>query len=68
MKRLIIRTIYGAICGCLISKALRGWFMPMSEIEIFQGSNVRKSSEAQNLYIALNVKVIVNDENYSLLY
>jgi len=42
--------------------------MPMSEIEIFQGSNVRKSSEAQNLYIALNVKVIVNDENYSLLY
>ena len=33
--------------------------------DIYHGGNIRKSLEAQNLYVAMNLTKILNDENYS---
>jgi hypothetical protein len=39
--------------------------LPLPPFDVFQDDNLRKSEEAQSLYTAINIKSIVDDENYT---
>lgn len=39
--------------------------LPSPPFDVFQGDNLRKSQEAQNVFIASNIKSILNDELYT---
>jgi len=39
--------------------------LPTPPFDVFQGDNLRKSEEAKSLFIAMNIKSILKDENYT---